>query len=165
MRWGFYLGNVDFLKEHQLAVCSADSRNWTQTAAATECRNPLLTKHRHKQDREAFVKLHHPPILTPARALLQNTQGSPLALQRSGAVPLLPPTPAAGTRLLSQEKGQGSCLKRSIIQLRLAQISIPLKTKSLPCTSQHNRQTTALMVHEKRKTENISVITEQLFTI
>lgn len=114
----------------------------------------------YKQDQEAFVKLHHPPILTPARALLQNTQGSPLALQRSGAVPLLPPTPAAGTRLLSQEKGQGSCLKRSIIQLRLAQISIPLKTKSLPCTSQHNRQTTALMVHEKRKTGNISVITE-----
>lgn len=104
MRWGFYLGNVDFLKEHQLAVCSADSRNWTQTAAATERRNPLLTKHRHKQDQEVSVKLHHPPILTPARVLLQNTQGSPLALQRSGAVPLLPPTPAAGTRLLSQEK-------------------------------------------------------------
>lgn len=31
-------------------------------------------------------------------------KGSPLALLRRGAVPLLPPTPAAETRLLSQDK-------------------------------------------------------------
>lgn len=54
VRWGFLLifHNIllfvfYFFKEHQLVICSTDSRNWSQTAAiATECRTLFLIKYK-----------------------------------------------------------------------------------------------------------------------
>lgn len=112
MRWGFYLGNVDFLKEHQLAVCSADSRNWTQTAAATECRNPLLTKHIQARSGgfcQTASSSHPHASKSAAPKHIRITSGSAEEWSCSSAPSNTgsrdkAPVSREGTRLLSQEK-------------------------------------------------------------